>query len=60
MTSLWQSLIDAEKLASDIGDLNWFKEQYTIARETNGILESIELALDAQGLLQEYNRCLGA
>ena len=57
--TIWNSLVDAQNLVESIGDPYWFKEVYTRSREYHGILESITIALEAQGLLQEYNRCRG-
>lgn len=57
--TIWKSLVEAENLVEAIGDPYWFKEVYTRSREYHGILESITIALEAQGLLQEYNTING-
>lgn len=49
------ALIVAEKLVDNLGDPNWFREHYTLAREYYGILESLEMALERQGLLEAFH-----
>jgi hypothetical protein len=40
------ALIVAEKLVDNLGDPNWFREHYTLAREYHGVLDSVEMALE--------------
>lgn len=53
---LFTALKLAQSIAEEHGDLNWFREHYTLLRENNGILESCELALEQQGLLQMFTQ----
>lgn len=52
------ALIVAEKLVENLGDPNWFREHYTLSREYHGILESIEIALERQGLLEAFQEVM--
>lgn len=50
MNSKTNTLKLAEDYVTMHGDLNWWREQYTILRETNNVLDSIQLSLNAQDL----------
>lgn len=49
-----EKLVFAEKLVEERGDSNWFKEQYTLARNFHDIETSLEIALEEQNLLGIY------
>lgn len=44
----------AEEFVQDHGDHNWFLNQYTLSREHNTILASVEIALESQDLWQQF------
>ena len=44
----------AEDFVTIYGDLNWCREQYTILRENNNVLDSIQLSLEAQDLWTSF------
>ena len=44
----------AEDFVTIYGDLNWWREQYTILRENNNVLDSIQLSLEAQDLWTSF------
>lgn len=48
------SLIIAEQIVNRLGDSNWFCQQYTMSREYYGIQDSLEMALEQQGLLETF------
>lgn len=50
MTGSLQTLARAEALASRLGDINWFREHYTLLREYHSVEYSAQAALNAQGL----------
>jgi hypothetical protein len=52
------ALIVAEKLVDNLGDPNWFREHYTLAREYHGVLDSVEMALERQGLLEAFREVM--
>lgn len=52
------ALIVAEKLVDHLGDPNWFREHYTLAREYHGVLDSVEMALERQGLLEAFQEVM--
>jgi hypothetical protein len=52
------ALIVAEKLVDKLGDPNWFREHYTLAREYHGVFESVEMALECQGLLEAFQEVM--
>lgn len=58
MTNPRLALEIAENLVEEMGDSNWFYEQYTLARQYFGIIESLKVALERQGLLEAYNKVL--
>lgn len=53
---LFTALKLAQSIAEEHGDYNWFCEHYSLLRENHGILESCELALEQQGLLQMFTQ----
>jgi hypothetical protein len=44
----------AEKLIEEAGDIYWFRQHYSLLREHNGILDSLEIALKAQNLWARF------
>lgn len=52
------ALIVAEKLVDKLGDPNWFREQYTILRENYSIIDSVEMAVERQGLLELFKHMM--
>ena len=52
------ALIVAEKLVDKLGDPNWFREQYTILREYHSIIDSVEMAIENQGLLDLFKHMM--
>lgn len=54
MNQLSNALIVAEQLADRHGDIYWFKNDYTLLRQNNGIMESIRQALVNQELWRDF------
>jgi Na+-transporting NADH:ubiquinone oxidoreductase subunit NqrC len=54
MNSKTNTLKMAEDFVTIYGDLNWWREQYTILRENNNVLDSIQLSLEAQDLWTSF------
>ena len=54
MNSKTNTLKMAQDFVTIYGDLNWWREQYTILRENNNILDSIQLSLEAQDLWTSF------
>jgi hypothetical protein len=54
MNSKTNTLKMAEDFVTLYGDLNWWREQYTILRENNNVLDSIQLSLEAQDLWTSF------
>lgn len=54
MNSKTNTLKMAEDFVTIYGDLNWWREQYTILRENNNVLDSIQLSLEAQDLWNSF------
>ena len=54
MHTVTQALLVAEQLADRHGDSNQFKNDYTLLRENNGILDSLRGALVSQGLWDQF------
>lgn len=54
-----ETLAAAELLAESRDDLNWFYQYYTNYRELYDIKTSVEMALDAMGLLKEFQTLHG-
>lgn len=54
MNQLSNALIVAEQLADRHGDPYWFKNDYTLLRQNNGIMESIRQALVNQELWRDF------
>ena len=48
------SLVLAERLIAALGSYDMFREQYTLARQYHSVRESVELALEQQGLLDLF------
>jgi hypothetical protein len=48
------SLVLAERLVGALGSHDMFREQYTLARQYHSVRESVELALEQQGLLDLF------
>jgi hypothetical protein len=48
-------LAKAQAYVEEHGDINWFNEHYTLSREYNGIIDSIENALRQQDLWFSFN-----
>ena len=53
--STLHSLVVAEKIVEALGSYDMFREQYTRAREYHSVRESVEMALEQQGLLDLFN-----
>jgi hypothetical protein len=49
------SLVLAERLIEAFGSYDMFREQYTLARQHHSVRESVELALEQQGLLDLFH-----
>ncbi len=49
------SLVLAERLIEAFGSYDMFREQYTLARQYHSVRESVELALEQQGLLDLFH-----
>lgn len=54
MNSKTNTLKMAEDFVTVHGDLNWWREQFTILRENNNVLDSIQLSLEAQDLWTSF------
>jgi len=54
MTYSCRMLRIAEKLIEEAGDIYWFRQHYSLLREHNGILDSLEIALKAQNLWARF------
>jgi Na+-transporting NADH:ubiquinone oxidoreductase subunit NqrC len=54
MNSKTNTLKMAEDFVTIYGDLNWWREQFTILRENNNVLDSIQLSLEAQDLWTSF------
>jgi hypothetical protein len=54
MNSKTNTLKMAEDFVTLYGDLNWWREQFTILRENNNVLDSIQLSLEAQDLWTSF------
>jgi len=54
MNSKTNTLKMAEDFVTIYGNLNWWREQYTILRENNNVLDSIQLSLEAQDLWTSF------
>lgn len=50
MNSKTNTLKMAEDFITAHGDLNWWREAYTLLRENNNVLDSIQLSLEHQDL----------
>ena len=48
-------LAKAQAYVEKHGDINWFNEHYTLSREYNGIIDSVENALRQQDLWYSFN-----
>ena len=54
MNSRTNTLKMAEDFVTIYGDLNWWREQYTILRENNNVLDSIQMSLEHQDLWTSF------
>jgi len=48
-------LAKAQVYIEEHGDINWFNEQYTLSRQYNGIIDSIEDAMRQQDLWHSFS-----
>jgi len=54
MNSKTNTLKMAEDFVTIYGDLNWWREAYTLLRENNNVLDSIQLSLEHQDLWTSF------
>jgi hypothetical protein len=59
MNSFSAAIELAERISSDMGVLEDFRDSFTSARATYGVWISLEKALSKVGLLDEFDRAAG-